>query len=55
MVNVAALPDKGERLKSQVKQLEEALEALSLTSVGLTGEILLLPLAIILLIFKKLF
>ncbi|MCJ8732393.1 hypothetical protein PDJAM_G00210880 [Pangasius djambal] len=36
-VNVSALPDKGERLKSQVKQLEEALEALSLTSVALTG------------------
>lgn len=40
MVNVSALPDKGERLKSQVKDLEEALEALSLTSVALTGEIL---------------
>ncbi|TSV41644.1 Poly [ADP-ribose] polymerase 4 [Bagarius yarrelli] len=36
-VNVSALPDKGERLKSQVKQLEEALESLSLTSVDLTG------------------
>ncbi|KAK3569188.1 hypothetical protein QTP86_026009 [Hemibagrus guttatus] len=36
-VNVSALPDKGERLKSQVKQLEEALEALSLTGVALTG------------------
>uniref|UniRef100_A0A8B9LQX7 Transcription termination factor 2 n=1 Tax=Astyanax mexicanus TaxID=7994 RepID=A0A8B9LQX7_ASTMX len=31
-VNVSALPDKGERLKSQVKQLEEALDTLSLTS-----------------------
>ncbi|KAF5902020.1 transcription termination factor 2 isoform X2, partial [Clarias magur] len=31
LVNVSALPDKGERLKSQVKQLEEALESLSLT------------------------
>lgn len=39
-VNVSALPDKGERLKSQVKHLEEALEALSLTSVALNGEIL---------------
>ncbi|KAL7865734.1 hypothetical protein SRHO_G00109810 [Serrasalmus rhombeus] len=35
-VNVSALPDKGERLKSQVKELEDALEALSLTSVALT-------------------
>lgn len=40
MVNVSALPDKGERLKSQVKQLEEALDALSLTSVADSGEIL---------------
>ncbi|XP_067373508.1 transcription termination factor 2 isoform X2 [Channa argus] len=31
-VNVAALPDKGERLKTQVKELEEALESLSLTA-----------------------
>uniref|UniRef100_A0A673B747 Transcription termination factor 2 n=1 Tax=Sphaeramia orbicularis TaxID=375764 RepID=A0A673B747_9TELE len=29
-VNVAALPDKGERLRTQVKELEEALESLSL-------------------------
>ncbi|GAA6089582.1 transcription termination factor 2 [Tachysurus ichikawai] len=36
-VNVSALPDKGERLKSQVKQLEDALEALSLTGVALNG------------------
>ncbi|KAM9486816.1 transcription termination factor 2 isoform 2-T2 [Clarias gariepinus] len=35
-VNVSALPDKGERLKSQVKQLEEALESLSLTKDALT-------------------
>ncbi|KAI4898108.1 hypothetical protein NFI96_015372 [Prochilodus magdalenae] len=35
-VNVSALPDKGERLKSQVKELEEALDALSLTSAPLT-------------------
>uniref|UniRef100_A0A4W6DQB2 Transcription termination factor 2 n=1 Tax=Lates calcarifer TaxID=8187 RepID=A0A4W6DQB2_LATCA len=32
VVNVTALPDKGERLKTQVKELEEALESLSLTS-----------------------
>ncbi|XP_070831611.1 transcription termination factor 2 [Chaetodon trifascialis] len=32
VVNVAALPDKGERLKTQVKELEEALESLSLTA-----------------------
>nr|XP_020474590.1 LOW QUALITY PROTEIN: transcription termination factor 2 [Monopterus albus] len=32
VVNVVALPDKGERLKSQVKELEEALESLSLTA-----------------------
>ncbi|XP_034042546.1 transcription termination factor 2 isoform X2 [Thalassophryne amazonica] len=31
VVNVSALPDKGERLKSQVKELEDALESLSLT------------------------
>ncbi|KAF4087249.1 hypothetical protein AMELA_G00093700 [Ameiurus melas] len=36
VVNVSALPDKGERLKSQVKELEEALEALSLTNVAVT-------------------
>lgn len=30
MVNVAALPDKGERLRTQVRELEEALESLSL-------------------------
>ncbi|MFT7808696.1 transcription termination factor 2-like [Arapaima gigas] len=30
-VNVLALPDKGERLKNQVKELEDALQALSLT------------------------
>ncbi|XP_035378882.1 transcription termination factor 2 isoform X3 [Electrophorus electricus] len=35
-VNVSVLPDKGERLKSQVKQLEEALESLSLTPDQLT-------------------
>ncbi|TMS06513.1 Transcription termination factor 2 [Larimichthys crocea] len=32
MVNVAALPDKGERLRTQVKELEDALESLSLTA-----------------------
>ncbi|KAM3607958.1 uncharacterized protein V6R79_016899 [Siganus canaliculatus] len=31
-VNVAALPDKGERLRTQVKDLEEALESLSLSA-----------------------
>ncbi|KAL6100380.1 ttf2 [Pungitius sinensis] len=31
-VNVAALPDKGERLKSQVKELQDALESLSLAA-----------------------
>uniref|UniRef100_A0A672RNB6 Transcription termination factor 2 n=1 Tax=Sinocyclocheilus grahami TaxID=75366 RepID=A0A672RNB6_SINGR len=36
VVNVSALPDKGERLKSQVKELEEALESLSLTTASLT-------------------
>ncbi|XP_052004348.1 transcription termination factor 2 isoform X1 [Xyrauchen texanus] len=35
VVNVSALPDKGERLKSQVKELEEALESLSLTTASL--------------------
>ncbi|KTF92362.1 hypothetical protein cypCar_00015979 [Cyprinus carpio] len=36
VVNVSALPDKGERLKSQVKELEEALESLSLTAASLS-------------------
>ncbi|KAM9805204.1 transcription termination factor 2 [Neosynchiropus ocellatus] len=31
-VNVEALPDKGERLKTQVKELEAALESMSLTA-----------------------
>nr|XP_019956233.1 PREDICTED: transcription termination factor 2 [Paralichthys olivaceus] len=31
VVNVSALPDKGERLKTQVKDLEDALESLRLT------------------------
>ncbi|XP_061093000.1 transcription termination factor 2 [Conger conger] len=34
VVNVSALPDKGERLQSQVRELEEALESLSLTPPG---------------------
>ncbi|KAA0715342.1 Transcription termination factor 2 [Triplophysa tibetana] len=38
VVNVSALPDKGERLKSQVKELEDALESLSLTTASLSGE-----------------
>lgn len=32
VVNVASLPDKGERLMTQVKELEDALESLSLTA-----------------------
>ncbi|XP_030285329.1 transcription termination factor 2 isoform X2 [Sparus aurata] len=32
VVNVAALPDKGERLRTQVKELEDALDSLSLTA-----------------------
>lgn len=32
VVNVAALPDKGERLRTQVKELEDALESMSLTA-----------------------
>ncbi|KAG1961364.1 helicase-like transcription factor CHR28 [Pimephales promelas] len=36
VVNVSALPDKGERLKSQVKELEEALDSLSLTTASLS-------------------
>ncbi|KAM9344458.1 transcription termination factor 2 [Pholidichthys leucotaenia] len=32
LVNVAVLPDKGERLKTQVKELEEALESMSLAA-----------------------
>ncbi|XP_071337642.1 transcription termination factor 2 isoform X2 [Trachinotus anak] len=37
VVNVAALPDKGEKLKTQVKELEEALESLSLTAASQPG------------------
>ncbi|XP_070694517.1 transcription termination factor 2 [Pempheris klunzingeri] len=36
-VNVAALPDKGERLRTQVKELEDALESLSLSAAALPG------------------
>ncbi|XP_028249246.1 transcription termination factor 2 [Parambassis ranga] len=32
VVNLAALPDKGERLKTQVKELEDALESLNLSA-----------------------
>lgn len=37
MVNVAALPDKGERLRTQVKELEDALESLNLTASSQEG------------------
>lgn len=37
MVDVAALPDKGERLRTQVKELEEALGSLSLTAASQPG------------------
>ncbi|XP_070770409.1 transcription termination factor 2 [Enoplosus armatus] len=37
MVNVAALPDKGERLRTQVKELEDALGSLSLTAASQPG------------------
>ncbi|XP_075967707.1 transcription termination factor 2 [Anarhichas minor] len=37
VVNVAALPDKGERLRTQVKDLEDALESLSLTAAAQPG------------------
>ncbi|XP_017285609.1 transcription termination factor 2 isoform X2 [Kryptolebias marmoratus] len=37
-VNVAALPDKGERLKTQVKELEDALESLSLAAAAAPSE-----------------
>uniref|UniRef100_A0A3Q4GZF3 Transcription termination factor 2 n=1 Tax=Neolamprologus brichardi TaxID=32507 RepID=A0A3Q4GZF3_NEOBR len=36
-VNLEALPDKGERLRTQVKELEEALESLSLTAASQPG------------------
>ncbi|XP_041663692.1 transcription termination factor 2 isoform X2 [Cheilinus undulatus] len=37
VVNVAALPDKGERLRTQVKELEDALESLSITVASQPG------------------
>uniref|UniRef100_A0A8C5E590 Transcription termination factor 2 n=1 Tax=Gouania willdenowi TaxID=441366 RepID=A0A8C5E590_GOUWI len=36
VVNVAVLPDKGERLKTQVKELEEALKSLSFSALSQT-------------------
>uniref|UniRef100_A0A6Q2YI39 Transcription termination factor 2 n=1 Tax=Esox lucius TaxID=8010 RepID=A0A6Q2YI39_ESOLU len=42
-VNVSALPDKGERLKSQVKELEDALESLCLTTSTEPGKTLTNP------------
>lgn len=39
MVNLQALPDKGERLRTQVKELEQALESLSLTAAGQPGNV----------------
>lgn len=41
VVNVAALPDKGERLRTQVKELEDALESLSLTAASQPGNSLI--------------
>uniref|UniRef100_A0A8C7PY90 Transcription termination factor 2 n=1 Tax=Oncorhynchus mykiss TaxID=8022 RepID=A0A8C7PY90_ONCMY len=43
VVNMSALPDKGERLKSQVKDLEEALESLCLTTSTEPGKTLPTP------------
>uniref|UniRef100_A0A8C4ZMI7 Transcription termination factor 2 n=1 Tax=Gadus morhua TaxID=8049 RepID=A0A8C4ZMI7_GADMO len=37
VVNLSALPDKGERLKSQVKELEDSLNSLSLTVASQPG------------------
>lgn len=42
MVNVAALPDKGERLQTRVRQLEEALASLSLGQEPHSGDSLAL-------------
>lgn len=36
-MNLGVLPDKGERLKTQVKELEDALESLSLTAASQPG------------------
>uniref|UniRef100_A0A668AUY0 Transcription termination factor 2 n=1 Tax=Myripristis murdjan TaxID=586833 RepID=A0A668AUY0_9TELE len=41
VVNVSALPDKGQRLRTQVKELEDALESLSLTAASQPGNTLL--------------
>lgn len=40
MVNVEALPDKGERLRTQVRELEEALGSLSLGQASQPGNAL---------------
>ncbi|KAF3843522.1 hypothetical protein F7725_002371 [Dissostichus mawsoni] len=37
VVNLAALPDKGERLRTQVKELEDALESMSLAAASQPG------------------
>uniref|UniRef100_A0A668AIQ6 Transcription termination factor 2 n=1 Tax=Myripristis murdjan TaxID=586833 RepID=A0A668AIQ6_9TELE len=42
VVNVSALPDKGQRLRTQVKELEDALESLSLTAASQPGNTLLI-------------
>ncbi|XP_028292808.1 transcription termination factor 2 isoform X2 [Gouania willdenowi] len=39
VVNVAVLPDKGERLKTQVKELEEALKSLSFSALSQTDTV----------------
>lgn len=36
-VNLAALPDKGERLRTQVKELEDTLDSLSITAASQPG------------------
>uniref|UniRef100_A0A3B4B203 Transcription termination factor 2 n=1 Tax=Periophthalmus magnuspinnatus TaxID=409849 RepID=A0A3B4B203_9GOBI len=43
VVNLDALPDKGTRLKTQVKELEDALDALSLSASSLTAKALVNP------------
>lgn len=52
VVNVAALPDKGERLRTQVKELEDALESMSLTAASQPGNSLTVPYGLHLMIFK---
>uniref|UniRef100_A0A8C7X7Q4 Transcription termination factor 2 n=1 Tax=Oryzias sinensis TaxID=183150 RepID=A0A8C7X7Q4_9TELE len=42
-INVAALPDKGEKLQIQIKELEDELESLSLSAASHTGEVSHLP------------